>query len=320
MRRAFLRLSLLFVMGFGVARADGTDPHRAAVCLHVGERAITVGEIEDRMAQVPPFQLRTFGATEAEIRRAFIDQVIIPDALWAAGASARKVDRQVPTRFDLDRVRAQAALRALRAQIGTTENISMEDVQAAYDKSKSHYDAPERYQLWRISCATYDEAVAVIAEAKKDSTIQHWNKLARDHSLDKATYLRGGNVGFVALDGMSNEAGLKVDPGIVKAATTIRDGEFVPAPVPEGSGFAVVWRRGTVGASHRSVSDVKEQIQWQILRQREEDGKKRLVADLRAKNLKEYNPEVLTGIDVAPPDGIIVPRKRPGQIAPSSSK
>jgi len=77
---------------------------------------------------------------------------------------------------------------------------------------------------------------------------------------------------------------------------------------------------GTVGASHRSVTDVKEQIQWQILRQREEDGKKKLVAELRAKNLKEYNPEVLTGIDVAPPDGIIVPRKRPGQIAPSSSK
>ena len=95
---------------------------------------------------------------------------------------------------------------------------------------------------------------------------------------------------------------------------------IVSDPVPEGCDFAVVWRRGTVGASHRSVADVKEQIQWAIMRQREDDEKKKLLAELRKANLKEVNPELLTGIDVAPPDGVIVPRKRPGQIAPGSSK
>ena len=82
----------------------------------------------------------------------------------------------------------------------------------------------------------------------------------------------------------------------------------------------VVWRRGTVGASHRSVEDSKEQIQRTILHEREDDQKKKLLADLRAKNLKEYNPELLSGIDVAPPDGVVVPRKRPGQIAPGASR
>ena len=288
--------------------------------MNVGSRAITVGEVEDRMAQVPPFQLRSFGHTDAEIRRAFIDQVIIPDALWAQGASARHIDTQVPTRFDLDRTRAQATLRAVRAQLGPPQNVSMDDVQAYYDKNKARYDAPERYQIWRISCATKEEAQSVIAQAKKDPTVPAWNKLARDHSLDKATYLRGGNVGFVTLDGTSNETGLKIDPAVAKAASLVKDGEIVSDPVAEGSGFAVVWRRGTVGASHRSVNDVKEQIQWAILRQREEDEKKKLLSELRAKNVKEYNPEILTGIDVAPPDGVIVPRKRPGQVAPGSSK
>jgi len=160
----------------------------------------------------------------------------------------------------------------------------------------------------------------VIAEAKKDPTVPKWNKLARDHSLDKATYLRGGNVGFVTLEGQSNETGLKIEPAVAKAASAVKDGEIVADPVVEGSGFAVVWRRGTVGASHRSVADVKDQIQWSIMRQREEDEKKKLLADLRTKNLKEVNPEILTGIDVAPPDGVIVPRKRPGQVAPGSSR
>src|SRR5271155_4803435 len=156
MRRALASLAVWLVLATH-ARADTPpDPRRAAVCLHVGERAITVGEIEDRMAKVPPFHLRTFGASEAEIRRAFIDQVIIPDALWALGASARHIDRQVPARFDLDRVRAQATLRAVRAKLGPPENVSIADDTAYYDKNKPRYDAPERYQLWRISCATQE--------------------------------------------------------------------------------------------------------------------------------------------------------------------
>ena len=328
MKRAF---AVAFVLVALSARADGdplsssrvppsADPRRAQTCVTVGDRAITVGEVEDRMAQVPAFQLKTFGNNDAEIRKAFVEQVIIPEALWSQGAKARHIDTRVPTRFDLDRARAQATLRALKARLGPAQNVSMEDVQAYYDKNKARYDAPERYQIWRISCATREEAQSVIAQAKKDPTVPTWNKLARDHSLDKATYLRGGNVGFVTLEGQSNETGLKIEPAVAKAASSVKDGEIVADPVPEGSGFAVVWRRGTVGASHRSVADVKEQIQWSILRQREEDEKKKLLADLRAKNLKEVNPEILTGIDVAPPDGVIVPRKRPGQVAPGSSR
>jgi peptidyl-prolyl cis-trans isomerase C len=318
--RRTLVLSLL-VASLGTARADApADARRAAVAVRVGGRAITVGEIEDRMAQVPPFELRTFGASEAEIRRNFVEQVIIPDALWAQGASARHVDTQVPTRFDLDRVRAQATLRAVRARLGPASSIATSDVQAYFDAHKARYDAPERYQIWRISCATRAEADTVLAEAKKDPTVTRWNKLARDHSLDKATYLRSGNIGFVSLDGASNETGLRIDPAIPKAAATVRDGEIVPAPVAEGTGFAVVWRRGTVGASHHTVDEEKEQIQWAILREREEAAKKTLLDDLRKKNLKEINPELLTGIDVAPPDGVIVPRKRPGEIAPGSSR
>ena len=302
------------------AHADTTDPRRAAVCVQVGSRAVTVGEVEDRMAQSPPYQLRTLGATDAEIRRAFVDQVILPEALWSLGASAHHMDRQVPTRFDLARVRAEAALRALRTRLGGSAGVSMDDVRAYYDAHKEHYDAPERYQLWHIVCATKEEAQTVLAAAKHDPSVAAWSKLARDHSLDKATYLRSGNVGFVAPDGTSNEAGLKVDPAIVRAAATVHDGDFVPDPVAEGSSWSVVWRRGTVGASHQTVDDAKEQIQRTILREREADEKKKLLVDLRAKNLKEYNPELLTGIDVAPPDGIIVPRKRPGTIAPGASK
>ena len=176
--RKEVALVVLFGLGLGSARADSDESRRAAVAVRVGERAITVGEIEDRMAEVPAFQLRTFGATDAEIRRAFVEQAIVSDALWAAGASARHIDRSVPrTRFDLDCARAQAMLAALRRGIGGAEKVSMEDVQAYYDKNRPRYDAPERTKLWRISCATKAEAETVLADVKHDPTIVHWNKL-----------------------------------------------------------------------------------------------------------------------------------------------
>ena len=89
---------------------------------------------------------------------------------------------------------------------------------------------PERINLWRILCKTRDEAATVLEAARRDPTIAKYNDLAREHSIDKATNLRGGNLGFVGPDGASNEAGVKVDPALVKAAQTVKDGELVPQP------------------------------------------------------------------------------------------
>jgi peptidyl-prolyl cis-trans isomerase C len=128
--------------------------------------------------------------------------------------------------------------------------------------------------------------------------------------------MRGGNLGFLGADGTSNEAGLKADPTIVRAALTVKEGEIVPAPVAEGSNFAVVWRRGTVGAMHRTVEESKEQIQTTLFKQKLEDAQKKLLEDLRNRELHDFNPELVNSIDVTPGEGNIVPRRRPGQVPP----
>jgi peptidyl-prolyl cis-trans isomerase C len=207
-------------------------------------------------------------------------------------------------------------MRALREEAGTSQTISSDEILKYYAENKSRYEAPERYSLWRILCKTREEAVAVLESAKKDPTIPNFQSLARDHSTDKATALRGGNLGFVALDGVSNEAGLKVDPALVKAATTVKDGELVPSPVDEAGSFAVVWRRGTVGASRRTLEEVSAQIRDTLHKQKLENAEKTLLEDLRKRELKELNEPLLALIDISPTDGTITPRRRPGQVPP----
>jgi peptidyl-prolyl cis-trans isomerase C len=266
---------------------------RAATVVTIGPRTITVGELEDRLAALPPFQRATFGADPATVRSAFLQQVLIPEGLYAQSAAAQKLDQTPPTSFEVERAVSNATLRAIRARLGPESAIPMSDVQAYYDAHRDRYDTPERYQIWRILCKTEDEAKGVIAEAQKNLDIKQFGDLARQHSIDKASNLRAGNLGFLSPDGTSNEPGLKVDPAIVKAAQGVRDGQLVPTPVPEGDGFSVVWRHGTIPANKRSVDDVAAQIRDTLWKGRVKEETDKLVASLRASKLKDYTESPL---------------------------
>lgn len=300
----------------GAPEAGPVDPadaaRRAKVALRVGERTVTVGELEDKLAEIPPFQARLLGATREEMIRAYLDQVLVRDLVLGAGAEQRGLDKKLPTVHQLARARSTATLRWLRSTLVAPGVISAEDVKKYYDDNRDHFDAPERVHLWRILVKTRDEAEALLAETKRDPQPSKWNEAARAKSLDKATNLRGGNLGFVAPDGKSNEAGLKVDPAIIQAARAVKDGELVPQVITEGEAYAVVWRRATVAATKRSLEDASGQIRTTLFRERSEAAEKQLIADLRKKHLKDFDPNPLKIVVLPPFDaGITVPRATP---------
>ena len=296
----------------GSATSAEETARRAKVAVRVGSRTMTVGELEDRLAEIPPFQAAMFGASRDEVVKAYVDQVVVRDLLLGAAAEKRKLDEQLPAKHQLQRARSMATLRALRAELKSPAAIPMADVTKYYEDNRSKFDSPERVNLWRILCKTREEALAVIEQAKRDLTIPKFNELAREHSIDKATNLRGGNLGFVAADGTSNEAGLKVEPSLVKAAAGVRDGDLVPEPAPEASGFAVIWRRSTVPATKRTLTEAEAQIRTTLFRERTEAGEKKLIDDLRAKNVRDVDADLLKIIELPPLDaGINVPRSTP---------
>lgn len=303
------------------AEPDAADPdtaRRTRVVVTIGTRKITVGELEDHIAAIPPYQLSMFGGSRDAVARAYIDQVLVRDLVLAGGAEQRGLDKQLPTSQLITRALSSATLRKTRTDYPSAAAIPIEDVNAYYEANRSRFDSPERINLWRILCKTREEAATVIDAARHDSTIAKYNDLARDHSIDKATNMRGGNLGFVGPDGASNEAGVKVDPALVKAALTVKDGELVPQPVAEGPAFAVVWRRGTVPANRRSIDESSAQIRAALYRERAEANEKKLIDDLRAKHVTEVNVGLLGLIELRPFDaGLGTPRSPAGSITPA---
>jgi PPIC-type PPIASE domain len=303
--RLLARLALVVACLVGVPRvieADGGPgaSARAQVVARVGPRPVTRSELEDRLAGLAAFQRATFGATPRSAAGRFLTDVLVREELLSLGAAAEKLDGRQPAAYRIERARSAATIRALRARLGAASAVPEPDVERYYEKNRSRYDAPERYQIWRILCRSREEAQSVLDAAKRDATPASFAALAREHSLDKGTYLRSGNVGFVTADGASNEPGLRIDAAVVRAAQGVRDGELVASPVTEGDYFSVVWRRGTVAAIHRALADVEAQIRDTIWRERLKEETDKLVSALRATKLRDLDTAPLASIDLPP--------------------
>jgi peptidyl-prolyl cis-trans isomerase C len=296
--------SLGITGGTRAADAGAEGGRRAAVVARVGEgaraRAITAGELEDGIAAMPPFQRAMFGATPDAVRRAFLADVLVRGALLDLAAEAGKVAEQPAVEYALDRARSSATMRAIRAASPPASSVPMSEVQAYYDENRARYDAPERVLVWRILCATREDAESVLVAAVATPTPRQFADLARDHSKDRATYLRGGNLGFLTAEGVSDEPGLQVDPAVVRAAQAVRDGEFVRTPVVEGAYFSVVWRRGSIAASTHRVTEVAAQIRDALSKLRIKRDADALVLRLRAAAVRDKNPDLLDQDDLAP--------------------
>jgi peptidyl-prolyl cis-trans isomerase C len=291
---------------------DAEAERRAKVVLRVGAHAVTVGQLEDHLAGIHPLQLDTFGKAPEAVARGYVEQVLVRDLLLASGAEKRKLADKLPTSHQLARARSSATLRAVRRSVPTAAQLPPDDVRAYYEKNRASFDSPQRIHLSRLLLASRDEAEQVLATAKRDLSIAKWNELARDKSIDKATHLRGGNLGFVGPDGTSNEAGLSVDPALVRAAERVKDGELVPSPVAEGESFAVVWRRGTVPASKRTLEEAEAQIRTTLYRQRTEAAERALIEELRRKLVSNVDEGLLGIVELRPFDaGLSLPRSPP---------
>jgi peptidyl-prolyl cis-trans isomerase C len=304
----FVAMTISIAGPIHVVRADQeTQGHE--VVATVGTTQITAAALEQRLKSIPDFQLATFGKTPDEQRRNFLAQVVVKDVLLAEGAKDKKLDGTPEVRERVD-----AALRGLRLELLKTEMaVTPAEITAFYVENQGRFDSPERIAVYRILCLTRDEAASVIAESKRDPSLAHWNELARDRSIDKATSLRGGNLGFLAADGTSSEVSVRVVPAIFSAAARVKDGEMVSEPVREGEAFAVVWRRATVPAVHHSMEEQTTAIRQIVMRKKLEEGTRALLKQLRAEQNVQEQPQLIDLVEVDS-SGVVLQRKRPGVV------
>src|SRR3954468_12022581 len=213
----------------------------ASPVAHVGAESISAEALTRRLAKIPDFQRAALGGTPELLKRQVLQTELIPDLLYAEEARRLKLDALPAAQHRTRELLREALERQVREQTNARSPVGAPDIQAYFEANRSRFETPRRIRVWRI--LTDDEALAkkIISESKGTDGIQRWSQFARESSLDKATHLRNGDLGFVHPDGNTDTPTLRVDAALFAAADKLSDGELGPEPLKEGQHLALIW-------------------------------------------------------------------------------
>jgi len=267
---------------------------------HVGPAEISSEALTRRLRKIPDFQRAALADTPDKLKRQVLESWLVPELLYAQEAERLKLAQRPSFQSRERELLRQAMDRELQAQSAANNPLTASDIQAYFEANRSRFEAPQRVHVWRI--LTDDEALAkkILTESKGVDGIKHWSQFARDSSLDKATHLRNGDLGFIHADGNTDTPTLRVDPALFAAADKLRDGELGAEPIKEGTHFAVIWRRGSMKPSSRTLAQETGSIRQVLQRQRLDQARTELVTTLSRKYLSANNEKLLETFAFSP--------------------
>jgi peptidyl-prolyl cis-trans isomerase C len=272
---------------------------QSAPILTVGSASMTAADVSRRLAALPAYQVARYGSTPEEIKKRFVQEVLVPEMLYGEEAKSKKADQAPGTQSKLKEALKDALDRNLREEVLKNQPVTAEDLKKYYDENKSRFETPKRIRVWRIQVADEAAAKEILAKAKGTEGVKAWSEAAREKSLDKATAQRSGDLGFVRADGSTDVPRVQVDPGIFVAADKVQDGALVPQPIKEGDKWSVIWRRGSVEATKRTLEDETPSIRQLIERRRIDTARQDLLSNLKKEHVKDLNPDLLSNIDAS---------------------
>jgi peptidyl-prolyl cis-trans isomerase C len=280
--------AVCLLLGASTVLGAGANP-----VAKVGSEAVSAESLIRRLAKIPDFQRAALGNTPELLKRKVLETELIPDLLYAQEAARLKLDAEPSAQRRTRELLRDALERELRQETAARSPVTADEIKAYFEANRSRFETPRRVHVWRI--LTDDEALAkkIIADSKAVDGIQHWSQFARDNSLDKATHLRNGDLGFVHPDGKTDTPTLRVDPALFAAADKLSDGELSPEPMKEASHFAVLWRRGSSKGITRTVAQEENSIRQVLERKRVEQARDELLGALRTKYLTANNEALL---------------------------
>lgn len=274
---------------------------RAVVVTRVGEVSITVGEVEDAINAQSPFLRARY--REPAKRLEFVDNMIRFELL-AREAQKRHYDRNPDVVRTVKQNAVQALIRKEFDERITVETIPQADVDAYFAEHQAEFNRAEMRRASHILVATREEAERIAREVA-EADVRAFRDLAREHSLDVETKLRGGDLRYFTRERQPDPAttpsqDAEVDQTIVTAAFALREVGDTSPPVLVGDKWSVIKLTGLRPAETRTVADAGPSIRMRLWRERRQTSLDDFVRDLRVRLHPEQHPERVDPIRLDP--------------------
>lgn len=273
---------------------------RAKVVASVGDTEITIGEVEDSINEQSPF-VRVRYRDPAQLREHV--QSMLRFELMARAAERAGFDEDEQVVHTTKQNAVQYLIRHDFDERITVEGIPQDDVQEYFEAHPEEFSRPELRRAAHIRVGSREEAVRLIGEAR-EADARGFRSLAREHSTDPATKLRGGDLRYFDSGGRPrNGRDPVIDTGLADAAFAIDEvGGVAAEPVQVGEEWSVVKLTGRRPAESRTVEQAGPTIRLRLWRSRRQQALEDFVARLRREANVEVDYDLLRPIRLDPPE------------------
>ncbi len=278
-----------------------TPEQRAVVVAKIGDHAITLGDLEAKLAQEPAVVRSQYASVQK--RKDYLAKMVQFEVLVAEGRrQGLDKDPEVVEQVKQYMVRKYLA-EAVKDNV-KPELIGDAELKQYYDANTGLYHKPEQVEVSHMQFADKAKAEKVAGELRSGSEgntaklVALWNDYVVRLSEDKATSPQLGSLGLLSKvpPQGATEAELEhlhaVPMSLIEAAFS-RNPYEIGAVVQTDRGFHVVMLTSKSPAVERTFDEVKESIRARIVKRQRDLQRDNLLADLRTKAKVEVNDDAV---------------------------
>jgi peptidyl-prolyl cis-trans isomerase C len=251
---------------------------RAQVIAKVEGVEISVGKVEDYIGQQSPM-LRSRYQDPEELKK-LVENMVRFELLAAEAERQGYGKNKTVVRTTKDGA-VQNLLRSEIEEKVTPKSITDEEIKAHYEANAKEFHRTAQRRASHILVETEAEAKQVLDEAKK-ADARGFIELAKKHSKDLETKLRGGDLQFFEKEPGKDDS--KIPAEVRKAAFDLKNvGDTSPRPVKVEGGFSIVRLTGERPERHTTLEEAEQPIRTKLWREKRQKALTDLVEGLRGK-------------------------------------
>ena len=279
------------------ADVDDGAPLADDVVAVIGDRVITVEEVERRIASSSPFLRARY--QDADQRREFVDSMIRFELL-AAEARRRGYGEHPEVVRAMQQSMVQRMLQEGAGEAGGSGEVSEGEVAAYYHAHLDEFRSPEMVRASHIVIADRARAQDLLRQIRAaPDDVRLFRELASAHSEDAETRMRGGDLRFFSRSAERRAADVEVPNPLVRTAFALaRIGEVHPSLVQTPVGYHIVKLTGRRAALNRTLEEAASAIRARLSREHRAGQLDALVSELRERAHVRRNDEAIDRVSI----------------------
>lgn len=243
------------------ATSPWEGPAPSAILATVGDRKITVADLEQQIGRKPPYLRARYAS--AEQKKTLLDDTVRFEAL-AQEAARRGYDKDPEVVLA---AKQQMISRLMAKDFESTQSaagIPDADIERYYGEHRAEFSKPEEVRVSEIVTSDESKARKACTEAKARAGVagpdlRSFRDLVSAYSEDEASRANGGDVGSFSSDTTA------VPSPVVEAAFRLKIGE-ISGPVKAGGRWVVLLLTQKRSGFERPLADVKDEIRQRLFR------------------------------------------------------